>query len=394
MKDGDKRCPAMLRMLQPRQDTDAALAQQGVSKYAVWKSIEWHAESHGACFLQPEVCLHFPTPTALMEREKEMLEGAGMSVHRRKKMPKLPEKIREAITSHSLSQAAQPPNVVMQAVGGDHVAASAAAADWFAASRAPTLAQLVRRSRSCADIVTTDDLSELLLPLTVRPPSMELFQVWVYKQDLSGDPAGHYYAWTTNRMLESVHLWLQANEQAVENRGKVFVSFDGDYDVIGGKAAKRQTRFHKFGDTTGEDKGDDGDDNADDKAPPSRRRRLMAHPSNHMDRGGRHPVGCGDEVNETSWVHMFVCTERNRQEKRLGYVLSATPFCGIVARSENSPVIVQSALRALELVAETYTYEAIDVEGVRSDNGPGARAAAELLLGGSFPLVPTILPCR
>ena len=60
------------------------------------------------------------------------------------------------------------------------------------------------------------------------------------------------------------------------------------------------------------------------------------------------------------------------------------PPGGLVARSENKKMIVDTARHALDIVAKDCGYEAIDIEGAKSDNGGAARAAANELAPGKY----------
>ena len=51
-------------------------------------------------------------------------------------------------------------------------------------------------------------------------------------------------------------------------------------------------------------------------------------------------------------MHVFICCERKRCQRRLGYTHSRTPNLGIVARSENSYSMVEVLEVGLKLVAE------------------------------------------
>ena len=303
-----------------------------------------------------------------------------MSAHGRTRM-QIPTTIRQAVSTHSQALVTQSTRAVSAAVSADHGATTAAAGEWFAASKSKSVRQIVRRSRALPSVASGLDLIEQLTPLTVRPPAMDPFQVWVFAHALDCPPEEQFYAWTTNRMMDSVHWWLEANEQVVDQSGKIFITFDGDHDVISGKASKRQTRLRKFGECeeTSHVPVRDDTPGLDAGAPhvqQPKRRRLLAHPSNHME-CTRRAAALDEEVDQASWVHIFACTERAKQERRLGYVHSATPFCGIVARSENSHVLATSVDLILKMISQEFKYSSIDIEGARADNGSAARAAVE-----------------
>ena len=90
------------------------------------------------------------------------------------------------------------------------------------------------------------------------------------------------------------------------------------------------------------------------------------------------------KARSSGWVHVFVCVERKRCQRRLGYTHSSIPILGIVARSENSFSMVAAVEEGLKLVAEKYKYKKIIVEGIKSDNGSAARATCEFLAPGKW----------
>ena len=119
-----QRCPAMLRLLQPRVDQVPLLQAIGISPYAVWKSQTWHVESHSSAFLEPHACLQFKTPSDLVAREHDMLEGAGMLVHARKRMVKLPTSVRQTLTNQTQALVTQSTRGIAAAVGAEQGAAA------------------------------------------------------------------------------------------------------------------------------------------------------------------------------------------------------------------------------------------------------------------------------
>ena len=77
----------------------------------------------------------------------------------------------------------------------------------------------------------------------------------------------------------------------------------------------------------------------------------------------------------SGYVHILICVERKRLGKD-GYTTSCVPYAGIVARTENSNVIVEVNGKVLRIVADAHGLASIECVGVRVDNGPAARASA------------------
>ena len=78
-------------------------------------------------------------------------------------------------------------------------------------------------------------------------------------------------------------------------------------------------------------------------------------------------------------MHLFICVDRKRKARRLGYTNSSVPICDVVVSSENAPLI-QTVVNDLLKIAGIRGSYRIRVRGCRSDNGPGARAATRKII--------------
>ena len=166
-----------------------------------------------------------------------------MTAHLRPRMPKMPKAIYQAVSTQAQPLVTQPARAVAAAAVADQGVDPAYAGEWLGSANKQQVRQIIRRSRCPPEVETSLDLLEVITPYISRPPSMDPFRVWVFTHELSGPPEDHFYAWTTHRMLESVHWWPHANNQVDDKVGKLFLTFDGDHDVISGKSTERQSRL-------------------------------------------------------------------------------------------------------------------------------------------------------
>ena len=97
-----------------------------------------------------------------------------------------------------------------------------------------TVFQIVRRARDPegSKMEFGAELRDFLSMHFVKAPATDMDLPWVYKHNFCDDEGKQFYGWTTNRMLESCHFWLQANDQVEDGVGEVFISFDSDHYVI------------------------------------------------------------------------------------------------------------------------------------------------------------------
>ena len=63
------------------------------------------------------------------------------------------------------------------------------------------------------------ELRDFLSMHFVKSPATDLDLPWIFKHNFCEDEGKQYYAWTTNRMLQSCHYWLQANDQVEDGGG-------------------------------------------------------------------------------------------------------------------------------------------------------------------------------
>ena len=89
------------------------------------------------------------------------------------------------------------------------------------------------------------DIESAMVPLVAPPPQIDYVAVWILPNS-SQHLEAHFHGWTTNRMLDSVHWWMQANGKVNDRTGEVYFSFDGDHDVICAHARKGYTAVMKF----------------------------------------------------------------------------------------------------------------------------------------------------
>ena len=88
------------------------------------------------------------------------------------------------------------------------------------------------------------ELRDLMAPYFVKPPACDPDRIWVIASEFTEGHKNPHYVWTTRRMMQNVHWWLQANNQVIDNVGKLFITFDGDHDVIRAKLHELQ-RNHR-----------------------------------------------------------------------------------------------------------------------------------------------------
>ena len=72
----------------------------------------------------------------------------------------------------------------------------------------------------------------MLAPYFIKPPACDIDRIWIISYEFSEGHKTPHYAWTTLRMMRCVHWWLRANNQVIDDVGKLFITFDGDHDVI------------------------------------------------------------------------------------------------------------------------------------------------------------------
>ena len=105
------------------------------------------------------------------------------------------------------------------------------------------------------------------------------------------------------------------NDQVHNGQGYLWLSYDGDADLVGPSVAKRNTLEKKMGD--------------DWEADPQ--------PADHDDAASHCSEGFQDHVPKftRSWTHFLVCVSRARYIDTKGYVHSAIPCFGIALPAEN-----------------------------------------------------------
>ena len=284
----------------------------------------------------------------------------------RKRAMNLPSAVIRSLKAHTASGALATSDVARSSLV-DLEGSGSQMSSFLANQKSESIRKAVYRAKNVAPTDTIDGIDSALTPMIPPPPQIDPFAVWIFAKHFGGPVEEHYYAWTTNRMLESVHWWMQTNGKVRDGVGEVYLSFDGDHDVISAQGRSRGfTSFMKFEqeDTTLEERSASGQKRVASSQFENRR---------HQQRASRKPA----------WVHIFACVERERVPKNSGYVYSAVPFCGIVAKSENSGVICSVLATALRIVCQDHD-QRIDISGVRSDNGAAARLAASKLSSGSL----------
>ena len=75
---------------------------------------------------------------------------------------------------------------------------------------------------------------DLWLPYFPRPTPFEMHRPWAYCFCFENSAPGNSqcYGWTTLAMLGAVHWWIQANDMFRGKVARIFVCFDGNFDVI------------------------------------------------------------------------------------------------------------------------------------------------------------------
>ena len=284
----------------------------------------------------------------------------------RKRAMNLPSAVIRSLKAHTASGALATSDVARSSLV-DLEGSGSQMSSFLANQKSESIRKAVYRAKNVAPTDTIDGIDSALTPMIPPPPQIDPFAVWIFAKHFGGPVEEHYYAWTTNRMLESVHWWMQTNGKVRDGVGEVYLSFDGDHDVISAQGRSRGfTSFMKF---------EQEDTTLEERSASGQKRVASSQFENprHQQRASRKPA----------WVHIFACVERVRVPKNSGYVHSAVPFCGIVAKSENSGVICSVLATALRIVCQDHD-QRIDISGVRSDNGAAARLAASKLSSGSL----------
>lgn len=181
--------------------------------------------------------------------------------------------------------------------------------------RADGHAERVRLSR---------DVYDLWHPFLSRPTDFEIHRPWLFVFDFKEDPDSteHCYGWTSLAMFRAAHAWVQANRM-VENRiAKMFLCFDGNFDVIASKKTGRISVPNGLVDEASSCSVHvlDEEDDPDPLPPDSEEEQLPAAPP---------PKAQG-------WVNILIGSER--KVCRQGHITTApVPYGVLVCRSENSP---------------------------------------------------------
>ena len=195
--------------------------------------------------------------------------------------------------------------------------------------------------------------------------------VFMFHFDDDEESMDHGYAWTTLAMLRAGHSWIQANGMVAGRKGKIFLCFDGNFDVVASKRVGRvHIRLHDNFEgavSAGSHVLQDwrpGDDAEEDLPPDSEEENT---PPRKEDVQG--------------WVSVIITTDQKKFDgDRL--VSSGVPLCALVSRSENQGIITRTVLAWLDLIVEEYPahYDEINCCFVRSDNGSATRGAAHKLM--------------
>jgi hypothetical protein len=376
-------CPAGLRLLEPLPSESQMLLLAGIEPFSVYETLEGHVEDHAPLFLSPEECRNL-TMTEIAAREKaamkDLPDDAKRSWERKRSLnlpadltAKLKDKVKEPLRRsnmirNELEQSAESAGRAGSSSANAELSILAADDVWKRRARyarGGSGAERVRLSR---------DILDLWVPFRVRPANFEIHRPWGILFHFADDPESksHYYAWTTLSMVRSAHWWMEVNRTVRDGVGKLYVTFDGNFDVIASKKGGRVVvqGLEEVGETASVSPAVLADFSAEDVLPP----------------------GSDDEEVKTQteaamksvegWVNILICTDRKRVGQNGNAVTSAVPLCVLVARSENSTAILAAVAAFTKLVQNEYAdfYESVIVPYVRADNGSGVRKAAREIL--------------
>ena len=168
----------------------------------------WHSTDHEGLFFDPEQCLTMAGPQEIQDRELGILIQAGKV-----------DLARAVIRAHTATGALATSDVARSSLV-DLEGSGSQMSSFLENQKSESIRKAVYRAKNVAPTDTIDGIDSALTPMIQRPPKIDPFAVWIFAKHVGGPVEEHYYAWTTNRMLESVHWWMQTNGKVRDGVGR------------------------------------------------------------------------------------------------------------------------------------------------------------------------------